>query len=102
MTALLFAENKSKSDTLTFSDTVVKVTETSLNNYKAINPGDKISAEDTMKAVMIFSANDTAYLMAESVGGTVDNFINMMNDKAAELGLKNTHFVNPSGLEIDL
>lgn len=101
MTALLFAENKSKSDTLTFSDTVVKVTETSLNNYKAINPGDKISAEDTMKAVMIFSANDTAYLMAESVGGTVDNFINMMNDKAAELGLKNTHFVNPSGLEID-
>ncbi|MDY4604053.1 D-alanyl-D-alanine carboxypeptidase family protein [Clostridium tertium] len=101
MTALLFAENKSKSDTLTFSDTVVKVTETSLNNYKAINPGDKISAEDTMKAVMIFSANDTAYLMAESVGGTVDNFITMMNDKAAELGLKNTHFVNPSGLEID-
>lgn len=101
MTALLFAENKSKSDTLTFSDTVVKVTETSLNNYKSINPGDKISAEDTMKAVMIFSANDTAYLMAESVGGTVDNFINMMNDKAAELGLKNTHFVNPSGLEID-
>lgn len=101
MTALLFAENKSKSDTLTFSDTVVKVTETSLNNYKTINAGDKISAEDTMKAVMIFSANDTAYLMAESVGGTVDNFITMMNDKAKELGLKNTHFVNPSGLEID-
>ncbi|WP_374940953.1 D-alanyl-D-alanine carboxypeptidase family protein [Clostridium mucosae] len=101
MTALLFAENKSKAETLTFSDTVVKVTETSLNNYKSINAGDKISAEDTMKAVMIFSANDTAYLMAESVGGTVDNFVNMMNDKAVELGLKNTHFVNPSGLEID-
>ncbi|MPM20709.1 hypothetical protein SDC9_67145 [bioreactor metagenome] len=54
-----------------------------------------------MKAVMIFSANDTAYLMAESVGGTVDNFITMMNEKANDLGLKNTHFVNPSGLEID-
>ena len=101
MTALLFAENKSKSDTLTFSDTVVKVTETSLNNYKEIKAGDKISAEDTMKSVMIFSANDTAYLMAESVGGTVDNFVNMMNDRAAALGLKDTHFVNPSGLEID-
>ncbi len=101
MTALLFAENKSKADMLTFSDTVLKVKETSLNNYKALKSGDKISAEDTMKAVLIFSANDTAYLMAESVGGTVDNFINMMNEKAAELGLKDTHFVNPSGLEID-
>ncbi|GAA0085262.1 D-alanyl-D-alanine carboxypeptidase family protein [Clostridium sp. CTA-7] len=101
MTSLLFAENKSKSDYLTFSDTVLKVTETSINYYKKLNPGDKISAEDTMKAVMIFSANDTAYLMAESVGGTVDNFVTMMNEKAKELGLKDTHFVNPSGLEID-
>lgn len=101
MTALLFAENKTRTDILNFSDTVLKVTETSLNNYVSLKPGDKISAEDTMKAVLIFSANDTAYLMAESVGGTVDNFVNMMNEKATELGLKNTHFENPSGLEID-
>ena len=101
MTALLFAENKSKADMLTFTDTVLKVTETSLNNYKDIHAGDKISAEDTMKAVLIFSANDTAYLMAETVGGTVQNFVNMMNERAKELGLKDTHFVNPSGLEID-
>ena len=101
MTALLFAENKSKTDVLTFSDTVLKVTETALNNFKTLDAGDKISAEDTMKAVLIYSANDAAYLMAESVGGTVENFINMMNEKASELGLKNTHFVNPSGLEID-
>lgn len=101
MTALIFAENKSKSDMLTFTDTILKVTETSLNNYKHISPGDRISADDTMKAVMIFSANDTAYLMAESAGGTVENFIDMMNNKANDLGLKNTHFVNPSGLEID-
>ncbi|MDV4152317.1 D-alanyl-D-alanine carboxypeptidase family protein [Clostridium sp. AL.422] len=101
MTALLFAENKNKTDMLTFSDTSLKVTETSLNNYVSLKSGDKISAEDTMKAVLIFSANDAAYLMAESVGGTVDNFINMMNEKANELGLKDTHFENPSGLEID-
>lgn len=101
MTALLFAENKTKSDMLTFSDTVLKVTETSLNNYKVVNPGDKISADDAMKALLIFSANDIAYLMAESVGGTVDNFVSMMNDKAKELGLTNTTFVNPCGLEID-
>ena len=101
MTALLFAENKNKTDILTFSDTTLKVTETALNNYVDLNPGDKISADDTMKSVLIFSANDTAYLMAESVGGTVDNFVNMMNEKANELGLKDTHFENPSGLEID-
>lgn len=101
MTALLFAENKSKTDMLTFSDTVLKVKETALNNYKDLHAGDKISAEDTMKAVLIFSANDAAYLMAETVGGTVENFITMMNEKAKELGLNDTHFVNPSGLEID-
>lgn len=101
MTALLFAENKNRTDTLSFSDTSLKVTETALNNYGSVKAGDKISAEDTMKAVLIFSANDAAYLMAESVGGTVDNFVNMMNEKAKELGLTNTHFENPSGLEID-
>lgn len=101
MTALLFAENKTRTDILNFSDTVLKVTETSLNNYISVKPGDKISAEDTMKAVLIFSANDTAYLMAESVGGSVNNFVNMMNEKATKLGLKDTHFENPSGLEID-
>lgn len=101
MTALLFAENKNKTDILNFSDTSLKVTETALNNYVSLKSGDKISAEDAMKAVLIFSANDAAYLMAESVGGTVDNFVNMMNEKATELGLKDTHFENPSGLEID-
>ena len=101
MTALLFAENKNRTDTLSFSDTSLKVTETALNNYGSVKAGDKISAEDTMKAVLIFSANDAAYLMAESVGGTVDNFVNMMNEKAKELGLTDTNFENPSGLEID-
>ena len=101
MTALLFAENKNKTDILSFTDTSLKVTETSLNNYVSLKAGDKISAEDTMKAVLVFSANDAAYLMAESVAGSVDNFVNMMNEKALELGLKDTHFENPSGLEID-
>ncbi|MGL5379305.1 D-alanyl-D-alanine carboxypeptidase family protein [Clostridium sp.] len=101
MTALIFAENKSKSDTITFTEDAVKVTETSLINFKPLNVGDKISAQDVMEAVMIFSANDTAYLMADSVAGSVDAFVQMMNDRAKALGLENTHFVNPSGLEQD-
>ncbi|WP_459830689.1 D-alanyl-D-alanine carboxypeptidase family protein [Clostridium carnis] len=101
MTSLIFAENKSKSDTLTFTPDVIKVTETSLNNFKHFNPGDTISANDIMNAVMIYSANDAAYLMADSVAGSVDTFVKMMNEKALSLGLKNTKFENPSGLEID-
>lgn len=101
MTSLLFAENKQKSDMIAFTPNVLKVTETSLSGFKAIKPGDKMSANDVMKSVMIFSANDAAYLMAESTGGTVENFVGMMNKKASDLGLKNTHFVNPCGLETD-
>lgn len=101
MTSLLFAENKTKSDLIPFTKSTLKVTETSLNNFVNIKEGDTITADDVMKAVMIYSANDTAYLMAESVSGTVDAFVEKMNEKAKELGLKNTTFTNPSGLEID-
>ncbi|WP_300380761.1 serine hydrolase [Clostridium sp.] len=101
MTALLFAENKSKSDLIPFTKNVLNVTETALNNFVNIKEGDTMTADDIMKAVMIYSANDTAYLMAESVGGTIDTFVSSMNEKAKELGLQNTTFTNPSGLEID-
>lgn len=101
MTSLLFAENKSKSDLISFTKDALKVTETALNNFVNIKAGDTITADDVMKAVMIYSANDTAYLMAESVSGSVDAFVKKMNEKAKELGLQNTSFTNPSGLEID-
>lgn len=101
MTSLLFAENKNKTDIITYTADAAKVVETSLNNLVNAQPGDKITAEDVMEAVMVYSANDTAYLMAESVAGSVDKFVTMMNEKATALGLKNTVFYNPSGLEID-
>jgi len=101
MTSLLFAENKNKTDIITYTADAAKVVETSLNNLVDAQPGDKITAEDVMEAVMVYSANDTAYLMAESVAGSVDKFVTMMNEKATALGLKNTVFYNPSGLEID-
>ena len=50
---------------------------------------------------MIPSANDAAYVLAEHVAGSVDNFSTMMNDKARELGCKTTHFVNPNGIHDD-
>ena len=61
-------------------------------------PGEQRSVDEMMVAIAVGSGNDAAYAMAEFVGGTYSNFIQMMNDKAAELGMTGTHFVNPHGL----
>jgi len=54
--------------------------------------------ESIIKGVAIASANDGAVALAEYIGGTVENFVSMMNKKASDLGLENTNFVNPHGL----
>lgn len=56
---------------------------------------------ELLKGIAIASGNDAAVAMAEKVGGTVENFVSMMNQKAEDLGLSNTHFVNPHGLDED-
>lgn len=60
--------------------------------------GEQITIKDLLYALMLKSANDAAYVLAEHVGGSVDEFSEMMNKKAEELGCKNTHFVNPNGI----
>ena len=54
--------------------------------------------KDLLYALMLKSANDAAYVLAEHVGGSVDGFSDMMNKKAEEIGCKNSHFVNPNGI----
>lgn len=65
--------------------------------YLEANSKYKIS--ELIKAVGIGSANDAAVVLAEVIGGTVENFVAMMNNKAKELGLTNTNFKNPHGLD---
>jgi D-alanyl-D-alanine carboxypeptidase len=60
-----------------------------------------MSAEDIMKTLLLFSANDAAYMVADSVGGSVDGFIKMMNDKAKAIGMTNSNFVTANGLHDD-
>ena len=86
LTSLIFAENKKKSDLIAYTNNSANLTETSLNGFISggVKAGDTISADDVMKAVMIFSANDASVMMAESVAGSVDAFSNMMNEKAKE------------------
>ncbi|HOV80340.1 MAG TPA: D-alanyl-D-alanine carboxypeptidase family protein [Bacillota bacterium] len=63
-----------------------------------LQAGEKVSLEDLLYALMLNSGNDSAVAIARHVGGTVENFVAMMNDKAAGLGALNTHFSNPNGL----
>ena len=58
-----------------------------------------ISVETLLKGISIASANDAAVAIGEYIGGTLDNFVSMMNNRCAELGCKNTEFKNPHGLD---
>ena len=64
-----------------------------------LKKGDKITVNDLLYGLMLCSGNDSAVALAEYVGGSVEGFAELMNKKAEELGLKNTHFVTPHGLD---
>ena len=64
-----------------------------------LEPGEVMCVEELLKCVIIASANDAALTLAEHVGGSEDNFVYMMNERAKELGMKNTHFENVTGLD---
>jgi serine-type D-Ala-D-Ala carboxypeptidase (penicillin-binding protein 5/6) len=61
--------------------------------------GEKLTVGELLKGVLVQSGNDAATLIAEHVGGTVDDFVRMMNEKAAALDLLDTHYANPHGLD---
>lgn len=96
MTALVALENCSLDKTLTATE-AVKITESGAAAI-GLKPGDSMTLSQALNILLIASANDVALLIAENVGGTVDHFIDMMNDRAKELGATNTHFQNPHGL----
>ena len=62
-------------------------------------PGERVAIEHLMNAMLVRSGNDAATALAVHVAGSVDEFVAMMNDKASELGLKDTNFTNPHGLD---
>ena len=66
-----------------------------------LEPGEQMTVAELLKAVCIVSANDASYALGEQVAGSEDNFVALMNKRAQELGLKNTTYVNTTGLEPD-
>ena len=63
-----------------------------------LKAGEKVTLEELMYGMMLHSGNDAAVALASCIGGNLETFIDMMNEKAQELGCVNTHFVNPNGL----
>lgn len=66
-----------------------------------LEEGEQMSVHDLIYAIAVGSANDAAVAMAEYISGSMDAFVGEMNAKARELGMTNTHFVNPTGLDAD-
>ena len=64
-----------------------------------LEPGETMTVNDLLKAVAIGSANDATTLLAEAVAGSEEGFVSLMNQRATDLGMTNTHFVNCSGLD---
>ncbi len=82
-------------------DTVLKVKngQNSVGNTAKLLKGDQFNASDVIYALLVPSGNDAAVTLAENYPGGYRAYVERMNQKAAELGLKNTHFVNVSGIE---
>lgn len=97
MTLLLAVENASLDDQVTFTETGIR-DETWDSGNIGMKLGEVMSMRDCVYALFIKSANEVAAQIAEYVGGTEQNFIDMMNQRAAEIGCTNTHFANASGL----
>ena len=97
MTALLVVENCSLDETVTFSESAVTGLEAGAVTAFT-SAGDQLSVRDCLYALLFRSANEVANALAEHVAGSVSAFADMMNAKAKSLGCRNTHFVNPNGL----
>lgn len=102
MTMLLVMEALEKDD-ITLEDMVTTSSHASSMGGSQIwlKENEQMSVADLLKACAVASANDAAMALAELIGGSEENFIYMMNQKAIELGMENTNFINPTGLDAE-
>ncbi|MFT4413152.1 D-alanyl-D-alanine carboxypeptidase family protein [Fredinandcohnia humi] len=95
MTALLAIESGRMDEMVKVSEKAVRTEGSSLY----LQPNEKIKLEHLVYGLMLRSGNDSAVAIAEHVGGSLDGFVFLMNQKAAEIGMQNTEFANPHGLD---
>lgn len=97
MTALLLAEQSDLSKVICCTKEMVTVEGSSMG----LLVGDYVTYHDLLYGMLLPSGNDAANTTAIALGGSIENFVSLMNKKAEELKLKDTHFVTPSGLDAD-
>ena len=97
MTATVIIENCDLSQTVTISKKAAGTGGSRLG----LKTGDKITVRDLLYGLLLVSGNDAAVALAETCSGSIADFANLMNEKAKELGLNNTHFETPHGLDSD-
>lgn len=97
MTALIVIENCNLSETVEIS----KKSASTGGSRLGLKTGDKITVYDLLYGLMMRSGNDSAVALAEHTAGSISSFADLMNQKAVKLGLSNTHFVTPHGLDED-
>ena len=66
-----------------------------------LEPGEEMTVEEMLKGIAMASGNDASVAMAEKIAGSEEDFVQLMNERAKELGMKNTHFANCNGLPVD-
>ena len=98
MTALVALESgHDLEETVTVGEACTRAEGSSLY----LRPGEEISLKGLLYGVMLRSGNDAALAVAEHCGGSVEEFVGRMNEKAAQLGMMNSHFANPNGLNAE-
>ncbi len=95
MTGILAIELGNLTDMVKIDQEIVGLTD---GSHIALDVGEEMPLNDMVHALLVESANDAACAIAKHIGGSIDEFINMMNEKAKSLGALNTNFTNPSGL----
>lgn len=100
MTSLLTLENSSLNDEVTFTEAEANGIEPGSSSMYCV-PGETFTIEQVMYGIMLQSANEMCLVAADHVSGSVDKFVDKMNERVAELGLKDSHFMNPNGLHHD-
>ena len=98
LTAILAIEYGKMDEMVTVDPEVISLTK---GSHIALDYYEEVSFEDLLNALLIQSANDASLALAKHIAGSIEGFVEMMNEKAKELGAKNTNFVNPNGLHND-
>ena len=98
-TALVAEENSDLDELVNISVSGPEFSLETDSTVMGLEPGQTLTMRDLLYGLLLPSGNDAAIQIAEYVGGSVNRFVRMMNAKAVELGLENTHFANPHGLD---